>query len=92
MKVASCDKIVGHMPVKEAKFIDKNNRLVMSRLTTTEESGDRSFDIEFWQSLTDIQRLQAVWDMVVFDHELKGGTKDELRLQRSVENLYSRES
>lgn len=80
------------MPVKEAKFIDKNYRLVMSRLTSIEESGDRSFDIEFWQSLTDTQRLQAVWEMVVFDHELKGGTKDELRLQRSVENLYSRES
>jgi hypothetical protein len=79
------------MPLKEAKFIDKRHRLVMSRLTTLEEQGDRSFDIEFWQRLTDAQRLQAVWDMVVFEHELKGGSKDELRLQRTVESLRHRE-
>ena len=79
------------MPIKEAKFIDKNNRLVMSRLVTIEEQDNRAFDIEFWQRLTDAQRLQAVWDMVVFDHELKGKDPNELRLQRTVESFRERE-
>ena len=69
------------------KAVKKNNRVVMSRLTTVEEQGNRSFDIEFWQRLTDEQRMQAVWDLVVFDYELKGKNLDELRLQRTVENL-----
>ncbi|MGI8788561.1 MAG: hypothetical protein ACR2HG_12460 [Pyrinomonadaceae bacterium] len=75
------------MLIKEAKYLDKNNRVVMSRLTSVEEQGNRSFDIEFWQRLTDEQRMQAVWDLVVFDYELKGKNTDELRLQRTVENL-----
>ncbi|MCW5959931.1 MAG: hypothetical protein KIS76_07195 [Pyrinomonadaceae bacterium] len=79
------------MPIKEAKYIDKNNRVVMSQLTTIEEQGNRSFDIEFWQRLTDEQRMQAVWDLVVFDYELKGKNLNELRLQRTVENLRRRE-
>ena len=69
------------------KSINKTNRVVMSRLTTVEEQGNRSFDIEFWQRLTDEQRMRAVWDLVVFDYELKGKNLDELRLQRTVENL-----
>ena len=75
------------MPIKEAKYIDKNNRLVMSQLITIEEEKNRSFDIEFWQRLTDEQRMQAVWDLVVFDYEMKGKNLDELRLQRTIENL-----
>jgi hypothetical protein len=77
---------------KEEEYIDKNKRLVMSRLATVKEQGDRSFDIEFWQRLSDEQRLQAVWDLVVFDHELKGKDPDELRLQRTIENLRPRKS
>lgn len=80
------------MPITEAKYIDKRNRVVMSQLATIEEQGNRSFDIEFWQRLSDEQRMQAVWDLVVFDYELKGKNLDELRLQRTVENLCSRES
>jgi hypothetical protein len=80
------------MPIKESKFKDKNNRLLMTRLTTIEEQGNRSFDIEFWQNLSDEQRLASVWDMVVFDWELKGKNPDELRLQRSVANLRRQES
>jgi hypothetical protein len=86
-----CVKIKLNMPIKQAKFIDQNNRLVMSRLASVEEQGSRSFDIEFWQSLDDEQRLKAVWDLVVFDCELKGKSADELRLQRTVENLCRRE-
>jgi hypothetical protein len=60
-------------------------------LTNIEEQGNRSFDIEFWQRLTDEQRMQAVWDLVVFDYELKGKDLNELRLQRTVETLRRRE-
>jgi hypothetical protein len=76
---------------KEAKFTDRKNRLVMTRLTTIEEQGNRSFDVEFWQRLSDEQRMQAVWDLVIFDYELKGKNTDELRLQRTVENLRTGE-
>ncbi len=79
------------MPIKGVKYINKNNRLVMSQLTTIEEQENRSFDVEFWQRLNAEQRMQAVWDLVVFDYELKGKNLDELRLQRTVENLRSRE-
>ena len=79
------------MPIRETKYINKNNRVVMSQLTTIEEQGNRSFDIEFWQRLSDEQRMQAVWDLVVFDYELKGKNLDELRLQRTVENLHRNE-
>lgn len=79
------------MPIKESRHIDKNNRLVMTHLATVEEQGNRSFDIEFWQRLSDEQRLDAVWELVVLDYELKGKSADELRLQRTVENLRSRE-
>ena len=79
------------MPIKEAKFIDKNNRVVMTQLTTIEEQGNRSFDIEFWRRLSDEQKMQAVWDLVVFDYELKGKDANELRLQRTVENLRQKE-
>ncbi len=78
------------MSGKEIKFIDKNNRLVMARLGTIEEQGNRSFDVEFWQRLSDEQRLNAVWELVVLNNELKGKNADELRLQRTVENLCTR--
>ncbi len=79
------------MPLKEAKYIDKNNRLVMAQLATIEEQGSHSFDIEFWQRLSDEQRMQAVWDLVVFNHALKGKNLNELRLQRTAETLQRRE-
>lgn len=78
------------MPFKEIKHTDKNNRLVMTRMAAIEEQGNRSFDVEFWQRLTDEQRMQAVWDLVVFDYEIKGKDINELRLQRTVENLRTR--
>lgn len=80
------------MPIKESEFKAKKDRVIMSRLTTIEEQGNRSFDIEFWQRLGNEQKMQAVWDLVVFDYELKGKNLDELRLQRTVENLQRRKS
>ncbi|CAN5649867.1 hypothetical protein BH20ACI4_BH20ACI4_27420 [soil metagenome] len=82
-----CGKILLVMSVTKTKNSQNKKRIVMSRLTTVEKQGDRSFDIEFWQKLNDEQRMQAVWDLVVFDYELKGKNLDELRLQRTVENL-----
>lgn len=71
---------------------NKKNRVVMSRLTTVEEQGNRSFDIEFWGQISDEQKMKAVWDLVIFDYEMKGKNTDELRLQRTVENLRRAES
>jgi hypothetical protein len=87
LRKVKCVKIDAVMPIKESKFTDKNNRLVMTKLSTVEEQGNRSFDIEFWQRLSDEQRMQAVWDLVVFDWELKGKNLNELGLQRFVENI-----
>ena len=75
------------MSTKITKTIDDKGRLVMSRLSTIEEQGDRSFDIEFWQQLTADQRADAVWELVVLDWKMKGKNPDELRLQRSVGRL-----
>ena len=72
------------------KYIDEKGRLVMTRLGRMSDGDDRSFDIEFWQSLTDDQRLAAAWELVEDAHVLKGGNPDELRLQRSVTSLKRR--
>ena len=74
------------------KYIDEKGRLVMFRKATAEESGDRSFDIEFWQSLTPSQRMEAMWELVETAHKMKGGDPNELRLQRSVTSLKRRRS
>jgi len=47
------------------------------------DQGTAEFDAEFWASRSPEERLSAVWEMVVLAHELKGGTEDELRLDRS---------
>lgn len=48
---------------------------------------DKSFDIEFWQKQTSSERLSAVLEMVETYHLRKGGSKDELRLQRTIEHF-----
>ncbi len=65
----------------------KDGRTIVTRLTTVAEQGDRDFDIAFWQNLSSEERAAAVWDMVVWDWEMKGKDPDELRLQRSVEHI-----
>lgn len=71
--------------VTSSKF--KDGRTIVTRRSTVEEQGDRDFDIKFWQELSSEQRAAAVWDMVVWDWEMKGNDPNELRLQRSVENI-----
>lgn len=60
------------------------------RLAKRSEQTDRSFDIEFWQSLSSEKRMDAMWELVEFAHKLKGGNPSELRLQRSVASLKRR--
>ena len=66
-------------------------RLVMERLGKLEDM-DRSFDIEFWQTLGDAAIFQAAWEMVEFYYRMKGRDLDELRLQRSVEHFQRQRS
>jgi hypothetical protein len=65
-------------------------RVFVSRLTTLEGQGDRSFDLAFWQTTSGEERLRAAWELVELAHKIKGGDPDELRLQRSVEKLERR--
>jgi hypothetical protein len=48
---------------------------------------DKSFDVEFWQKQTSSERFTAISEMVESYHLRKGGEKDELRLQRTVEHF-----
>jgi hypothetical protein len=48
---------------------------------------DRSFDIEYWQRLGPEAIMEAAWQLVVDAHLARGGTMDELRLQRTVEHF-----
>ena len=48
---------------------------------------DRSFDIEFWQAQSADMRFEVGWQLVVDYYQFKGKNLDELRLQRTVENL-----
>lgn len=56
------------------------------------EEMDKSFDIEYWQKQTSNERFSAVWEMVETYHLRKGGSKDELRLQRTVEHFQRKSS
>ena len=75
------------MSTEITRSVLKDGRVMMSRLTTAEEQGYRSFDIIFWQELSSEQRAAAVWELVVFAWEMKGKNLDELRFQRSVESI-----
>lgn len=62
----------------------------MTRMGKLSDGDDRSFDIEFWQSLTHEQRMNAAWELVTDYWSMKGKSPDELRLQRSVTSLKRR--
>lgn len=61
-------------------------RVVMERLVRGRAPG-REFDVEFWQALGPARILEAGWDLVITAASRKGISEDQLRLQRSVENL-----
>ncbi len=48
---------------------------------------DKSFDIEYWQKQSSSERFSAIEEMVEMHHLRKGGSADELRLQRTVEHF-----
>ena len=68
-----------------AKF--KDGRTITTRLSKFGERPDREFDIQFWQGLSSEERARAGWELVTDYWQMKGRDPDELRLQRSVENL-----
>jgi hypothetical protein len=45
---------------------------------------DRSFDLEFWQSVSARERWEAAWQMIVDAHAIRGDDEHQLRLQRTV--------
>jgi hypothetical protein len=51
---------------------------------------DRLDTYERWDELGDEERFKATWDLVVQAHEIQGKDLDELRFQRSVENLIKK--
>jgi hypothetical protein len=53
---------------------------------------EKSFDVEFWQKQTSNERFTAISEMVESYHLRKGGKKDELRLQRTVEHFQRKSS
>lgn len=73
--------------MRETRDIFKDGRTITTRLTRFGERPDREFDIQFWQNLSSEARANAVWDLVVTQWQMKGKDLNELRLQRSVENI-----
>lgn len=53
---------------------------------------DKSFDIEYWQKQSSSDRFAAIQEMVESYHLRKGGNKNELRLQRTVEHFQRKSS
>lgn len=47
------------------------------------DSSDREFDIDFWQAQGPSAILAAAWQLVETATLLKGGSANELRLQRT---------
>ena len=54
------------------------------------EDLDRSFDIEFWQSLTPQARFEAMWELIVQAEKIKGRDVRQFRLDKTVEK-YQRQ-
>ena len=65
---------------------------VMTRPKITERTGkiselDRSFDIEFWQSQSPVDRFNSAWELITHYAKIKGLDVHQLRLQRTVETF-----
>ncbi|MDZ7319557.1 MAG: hypothetical protein ONB11_10405 [candidate division KSB1 bacterium] len=64
----------------------KSKRNITARLIHLKED-DRSFDRDFWQQAGAEARFAAAWQMVLDMLIIRGEDVDQLRLQRSVENI-----
>ena len=62
----------------------------IARKATRAQKNSRDFDLMFWQEQSAEARFDAVWEMVVLAHELKGGKESELRLDRSAISVQRR--
>ncbi len=76
--------------MRETRDIFKDGRTITTRLSRFGERPDREFDIQFWQNLSSEARANAGWELVTDYWAMKGKSPDELRLQRSVENIQRR--
>lgn len=70
----------------------KTRNITYTRLGKIGEDDDRLQDYEYWDSLGDEVRFEAAWDLVVQAWEIQGREAHELRFQRTVGNIYRRES
>ncbi|GIK32056.1 MAG: hypothetical protein D8M22_03480 [Armatimonadetes bacterium] len=61
--------------------MDKEGRFIEIRPIT---QGTTDLDIAVWQAQGPEAIFRGAWELVVTAHELKGGTADELRLQRTA--------
>lgn len=73
--------------MRESRDIFKDGRTISTRTTRFGERPDREFDIQFWQGLSSQERADAGWELITSYWQMKGKNPDELRLQRSVENV-----
>lgn len=67
--------------------MENTNKNTMMRFGKNIAEMDKSFDIEYWQKQTSSDRFAAIQEMVEMYHLKKGGSKNELRLQRTVEHF-----
>jgi hypothetical protein len=64
----------------------KRNTLYV-RLGKLGDDDTRQSDYQRWNQLGDDARFKAAWELVVQAYEIQGKDLNELRLQRSIENL-----
>ncbi len=64
---------------------------VFTKLGKLGEDDSRE-DYELWEKLGPDARFKAAWDLVKDAHIIRKGNPDELRFQRSVENLIRKGS
>ena len=72
------------MPAEEDK-----KRRITARLVR-QGADEHEFDAQFWREMSGEQRVEALWDMVLELHAIRGEEGDEPRLQRSVLRIERR--
>ena len=63
-----------------------NRKAIFTRLGKLGDE-DVPSDFETWENLGVEERFKAAWELVIQAHTIRGDNLDELRFQRSVENL-----
>ena len=73
-------------PDKKERYIEQATRVAIGELSEPSDA-DQIHSIEFWQSLTNEDRFNAVAEIVRRVHIAQGGNADDLRMNRSVARL-----